>query len=69
MEAAVGDRILVYSETKSGTPREGDVLEVFPSAAGTSYRVRWSDGHETTIRPFPGSVEVRPRRDQPAAEG
>ena len=69
MEATVGDRIRVYSETKGGTPREGEVLAVLPSPAGTSYRVRWSDGHETTIRPFPGSVEVRARKDQPAIDG
>ena len=69
MQANVGDRIVVYSETKGQTAREGDVLEVLPSAAGPRYRVRWSAGHESTFRPFPGSLEVRSREGQKTADG
>ena len=69
MEANVGDRIVVYSERKGQAPREGEVLEVLPSASGTRYRVRWSAGHESTFRPFPGSMEVRPREGQKTAGG
>ncbi len=63
MEAIVGDRIVVDSE-KAGKPaREGEVLEVIESKFGTRYRVRWHDGHETTFRPFAGSMEIRPREE------
>jgi hypothetical protein len=63
MEGKVGDRIVVESETVGTPPREGDILDVRTSEAGTSYRVRWSDGHESLFRPSVGSARViHPRR-------
>jgi hypothetical protein len=56
--AAVGDRIVVDSD-KAGTPaREGEILEIIEHEYGTSYRVRWDDGHESTFRPTPGTVHT-----------
>jgi hypothetical protein len=56
--ARPGDRIRVDSK-KAGEPaREGEILEVIERAYGISYRVRWDDGHESTIRPTPGTVDV-----------
>lgn len=67
MTVKVGDHIVVESE-KAGLPaREGEILEVRTAPYGTSYRVRWVGGHESTIRPVPGSVRTtHPKRHQTA---
>jgi Domain of unknown function (DUF1918) len=59
MKAVIGDEILVDSE-HAGTPaRRGEILEILEAEFGTRYRVRWDDGHETTIHPVAGTVRVR----------
>jgi hypothetical protein len=59
--AKVGDRIIVESQ-KVGTPRrEGDILEVIEASYGIRYRVTWTDGHESTIRPSPGTTRTIPK--------
>ena len=62
MQAKVGDRIVVESESVGTPPREGDILDVRTSETGTSYRVRWSDGHESLFRPSVGSAVIHPKR-------
>ena len=58
MDAKVGDRIVVESE-RVGTPaREGEILEVIAHDAHTEFRVRWDDGHESSIRPSAGSYRI-----------
>lgn len=61
MQANVGDRIVVESRKVGQPAREGDILEVIESAAGTHFRVRWDDGHESDLRPAAGSARVFPR--------
>jgi hypothetical protein len=64
MVAKVGDRIVIESQ-KVGTPaREGDILEVREASYGTRYRVRWDDGHESTIRPATGITSTSPKVKQ-----
>ena len=64
MLAKVGDRIVVESQ-KVGTPaRQGDILEVMEASYGTRYRVRWDDGHESTIRPAGGTARTIPKPKQ-----
>ena len=58
MTARVGDRIVVESEKVGQAAREGVILEVIEASYGTRYRVRWDDGHETTIRPSAGSART-----------
>jgi hypothetical protein len=67
MSAKAGDRIVVESEKVGTSPREGEILEVIASAAGTRYRVRWDDGHESTFRPAGGSARIvsAPRAKRP----
>jgi hypothetical protein len=65
MEARAGDRIVVESERVGQPDREGTILEVIEASYGTRYRVRWDDGHESTIRPSAGSA----RAVHPAARG
>ncbi len=58
MVAKVGDRIIVESEKMDVPPRDGMVLEVIHHDARTEFRVRWSDGHESSIRPAAGSYRI-----------
>lgn len=58
MAAKVGDRIVVESEKVGQPDREGTILEVLEASYGTRYRVRWDDGHESTIRPSAGSARI-----------
>lgn len=57
-KAAVGDRIIVDSDKAGTPPREGEILEVIEHDYGTSFRVRWDDGHESTFRPTAGTVHT-----------
>jgi len=58
MTARVGDRIIVESEKVGQAAREGVILEVIEASYGVRYRVRWDDGHESTIRPSAGSARI-----------
>jgi hypothetical protein len=60
MAANVGDHIIVESEKVGRPAREGEILEVIPSSAHERYRVRWNDGHESTITPGMGSERIVP---------
>ena len=53
-----GDLIIIDS-TQVGSPhREGEVLEVIKGEVSVSYRVRWTDGHETLIAPKGGTARI-----------
>jgi hypothetical protein len=54
--ARKGDRISVDSQKAGDPARQGTVIEVIKHDYGTSYRVAWDDGHESTIRPTAGTV-------------
>jgi hypothetical protein len=56
MKAVAGVRIRVDSEKVDVPPRSGTVLEVLEASYGTRYRVRWDDGHESTIHPMAGTA-------------
>jgi hypothetical protein len=58
MSTQVGDRIVVESEKVGQAAREGVILEVIEAPYGIRYRVRWDDGHESTIRPSAGSART-----------
>jgi hypothetical protein len=60
MVGKAGDRIIIESEKVGQAVREGVILEVTESPYGTNYRVRWSDGHESEIRPAAGSARIEP---------
>jgi hypothetical protein len=65
MVAKVGDRIIVESERVGQPDRRGEILEIIPHDYGTEYRVKWEDGHETSIRPAAGSVRTEPIPKRP----
>ena len=58
MIGRAGDRIVVESERVGQADREGEILEVIEASYGVRYRVRWDDGHESTIRPSAGSARI-----------
>ena len=58
MDAKVGDRIVVESEHVGTPARDGVILEVIAHDPRTEFRVRWDDGHESSIRPAAGSYRV-----------
>jgi hypothetical protein len=62
-----GDRIIIESEKVGQPDREGEILEVIEAPYGTRFRVRWDDGHESTIRPSGGSARSVPRRKRKPA--
>ena len=53
-----GDRLVVASAHVGEAPREGVILETTEMPAGVKYRVRWSDGHESTFMPAVGSATI-----------
>jgi hypothetical protein len=58
MEGKVGDRLIMESERVGQPDREGEILEVRSVGSTVRYRVRWDDGHETTLTPTAGSVRI-----------
>jgi hypothetical protein len=62
MAAKVGDRIVVESERMDVPPREGVILEVIEHETRPEFRVRWSDDHETSIRPAGGGYRILPAK-------
>jgi hypothetical protein len=65
MEARVGDRIVVESESTAQSPRTGEIEEVLEGVS-PRFRVRWSDGRTTIYVPSAGSARIE-RREKPAA--
>ncbi|HEY6749362.1 MAG TPA: DUF1918 domain-containing protein [Mycobacteriales bacterium] len=62
MRAAVGDKIVVETESVGRTRRRGEVLEVLLTG-GEHYRVRWDDGHESLMFPGPDARIVHVDED------
>ncbi len=62
--ATVGDQIMVDSPKVDDPPRMGTVLEVIEHDYGTSFRVAWDDGHESTFRPTAGTVHTVSRAER-----
>src|SRR6266545_4760380 len=58
MPAEPGDFILIDSPQVGSPPREGEVLEVIQGKVSVSYRVQWSDGHQTLIEPRGGTARI-----------
>ena len=56
--AKVGDTVVLESERVGESDRAGVVLEVLDRGDAPHYRVRWEDGHETTIFPNAGSLRI-----------
>lgn len=58
MPAQPGDLILIDSAQVGFPPREGQIVAVIERELGSSYWVRWQDGHETLITPAAGTARI-----------
>ena len=58
MPAQPGDLIVIDSPKIGSPPREGEVLEAIQGMVSVSYRVRWTDGHQTVIAPVGGTARI-----------
>ncbi|MGI8983327.1 MAG: DUF1918 domain-containing protein [Acidimicrobiales bacterium] len=56
MEAHVSDRLVVHGTRGA---RGGVIVELVDGLGPQRYRVRWDDGHESTIAPGPDAVVER----------
>lgn len=56
MRARRGDHIILAAEQLGHPTRDGEILEVRGRDGAPPYVVRWSDGHEGTIFPGPGTI-------------
>ena len=61
MKAAEGDRIIIRGTTVERSDRHGQIVEVRGPDGTPPYRVRFDDGHETTIFPGGDFVIERPQ--------
>jgi hypothetical protein len=57
----VGDRVVLESERTGQGSRAGEILEVLGVGEGVHYRVRWENGHESTLFPSGGSITIIPK--------
>lgn len=64
-----GNRIIVESQRVGQLEREGEILEVMQTSVSVRYRVRWSDGHESTLTPAGGIARVLPSTDPSPTRG
>jgi len=60
MTGKAGDRVILESQRVGQAAREGEILETLQSGESVRYRVRWSDGHESTLNPSPGNLTIVP---------
>ena len=66
IEGKVGDRLVIDSARVGHPGREGMILEVLKGMGGAHYRVRWSDGHESTYYPAAGGYRILARAKKEA---
>ena len=60
MAGKAGDRVTLDSERVGMPAREGEIVETVQRGDATRYRIRWSDGRETTVSSTTGSLRVVP---------
>ena len=57
MKAQVGDRIVVESERAAQTGRTGVIEEILDEDS-MRLRIRWDDGHTSTLTPAAGAATI-----------
>ncbi len=66
MALAVGTAVMAQAQSTTRAPRTGVIEEVLRGEPSPRYRVRWDDGHESTITPSNGTLQAQPRRRRAA---
>jgi hypothetical protein len=64
MAGKAGDRVVLDSERVGMPAREGEIVETVQRGDATRYRIRWSDGRETTLSSNAGSLRIVPGRSR-----
>ena len=59
MDAKIGDRLHVHSNTVGARDKVAEIIEVRGQAGAPPYLVRFPDGHESLIFPGPDCVVER----------
>jgi hypothetical protein len=62
MAFAVGTAVMAQAKSTSRGPRSGVIEEVLRGDPQPRYRIRWDDGHESTVTPSGGTLQRQPRR-------
>jgi hypothetical protein len=62
MAFEVGTAVMAQAKSTSRAPRTGKIEEVLRGDPAPRYRVRWDDGHESTVTPSSGTLQRLPRR-------
>jgi hypothetical protein len=62
MALEVGTAVMAQAKSTSRGPRTGTIEEVLRGDPAPRYRVRWDDGHESTVTPSSGTLQRVPRR-------
>jgi hypothetical protein len=58
MAGKAGDRVVLDSERVGMPAREGEIVETVQRGDATRYRIRWSDGRETSVSSSTGSLRI-----------
>jgi uncharacterized protein DUF1918 len=56
MQATVGDRLHIHSNSVGTQDRVGEIIEVRGENGRPPYLIRYPDGHETLVYPGPDCV-------------
>ena len=64
---AAGDVLVISGHRVGETERSAEILEVLGEAPNERYRVRWTDGHESVLRPG-SDATIRRRKARAARE-
>jgi hypothetical protein len=62
MAFAVGVAVMTQAKSTSRAPRTGVIEEVLRGDPAPRYRIRWDDGHESTVTPASGTLQRKPGR-------
>jgi hypothetical protein len=68
MAFAVGATVMAQAKSTSRGPRTGVIEEVLRGDPAPRYRIRWDDGHESTVTPSSGTLQPQPHRARPKAK-
>jgi len=60
MALEVGTAVMAQAQSTTRGPRCGVIEEVLRGDPSPRYRVRWDDGHESTITPASGTLQALP---------
>jgi hypothetical protein len=62
MAFAVGAAVMTQAKSTTRAARTGVIEEVLRGDPSPRYRIRWDDGHESTVSPASGTLQPKPRR-------